>query len=318
MLLHGGIRRQHLVTYHTRIPSGHLSIRENLTTISLVAAYSLVAHQVFLILNLMLKRKYLLNEPKVIELNYQANRKLGVNVYLVDGGSAFALIDVGYLDTVNDTIELVRTLDYKLADCKYLIATHADADHVQGLARAKELLPNALVIAHPLAAPLIEKGDVIETFAHISAQGIALEMPPCKVDQLVNEGDILEIGNVRLTVWHTPGHTEGQLSFKAGNVLFSGDNLYRDGGVGVIDAHHGSDLPHFVTSLERIRDDDAQVLLPSHGPAFIKDKAMVQKTIDRLISYQTLPDFGTCAVRWPLLEQWEKDVAAGRMPKLTH
>ncbi|HMP17861.1 MAG TPA: MBL fold metallo-hydrolase, partial [Gemmatales bacterium] len=119
-----------------------------------------------------------------------------------------------------------------------------------------------------------------------------------------------------LTVWHTPGHTEGQLSFKAGNVLFSGDNIYRDGGVGVIDAHHGSDLPHFVQSLERIRDDDSEILLPSHGPAFRKDRTLLQKTIDRLKGYQTLPDFGTCAVHWPLLEEWERDVSAGRMPKL--
>lgn len=264
----------------------------------------------------MLKRKYLIHTPRVIELNYQARRKLGVNVYLVDGGSAFALIDVGYLDTVVEIIDLLRELDYKLSACKYLIATHADADHVQGLARASELLPGAKVVAHPLAAPLIEQGDVIETFAKISAQQIDLEMPPCKVDLLVNEGDTLEIGDVTLDVWHTPGHTEGQLAFKAGNVLFSGDNIYRDGGVGVIDAHHGSHLPHFISSLERIRDDDARILLPSHGPPFIRDNAMIQKTIDRLKGYQTLPDFGTCAVNWPLLEQWERDVASGKMPKL--
>ncbi|MFO0812398.1 MAG: MBL fold metallo-hydrolase [Gemmatales bacterium] len=264
----------------------------------------------------MLKRKYLLKDPKVIELNYQASRKLGVNVYLLDGGTEFALMDVGYLDTVPDIIDLLRDLDFKLSQCKYLIATHADADHVQGLARAKELLPSARVVAHPQAAPLMEKGDVIETFARISAQDIDLEMPPCKVDIIVNEGDILEIGDIQLAVWHTPGHTEGQLAFKVGDVLFSGDNLYKDGGVGVIDAHHGSHLPHFINSLKRIRDDDARVLLPSHGPAFLKDKALVQKTIDRLTGYQTLPDFGTCAVSWPLLEQWERDVAAGKLPKL--
>ncbi|MBL8823815.1 MAG: MBL fold metallo-hydrolase [Planctomycetia bacterium] len=264
----------------------------------------------------MLKRKYLLSDPRVIELNYQARRKLGVNVYLVDGKSAFSLIDVGYLDTIVEIIDLLRELDFKLSDCKYLIATHADADHVQGLAKASELLPGAKVVAHPLAAPLIENGDVIETFAKISAQQIDLEMPPCKVDLQVNEGDTLDIGDVTLHVWHTPGHTEGQLSFKCGNVLFSGDNIYRDGGVGVIDAHHGSHLPHFISSLERIRDDDARVLLPSHGPPFVRDNAMIQKTIDRLVGYQTLPDFGTCAVHWPLLEQWERDVASGKIPKL--
>jgi glyoxylase-like metal-dependent hydrolase (beta-lactamase superfamily II) len=264
----------------------------------------------------MLKRKYLLRNPDVIELNYQAGRKLGVNVYLLDGGDEFALLDVGYLDTVTDVVDLVRGLDFKLTQCKYLIATHADADHVQGLARAKELLPKAKVVAHPQAAPLIERGDVIETFAHISAQDISLEMPPCKVDQLVGDGDVLEIGAIKLVVWHTPGHTEGQLSFKAGPVLFSGDNIYKDGGVGVIDAHHGSNLPHFVQSLERIRDDDARVLLPSHGPPFVKDKQLLQRTIDRLTSYQTMPDFGTCAVSWPLLDEWEREVMAGKLPKL--
>lgn len=264
----------------------------------------------------MLKRKYLLRDPDVIELNYQAGRKLGVNIYLLDGGTEFALLDVGYLDTVAEVVDLVRALDFKLSECKYLIATHADADHVQGLARAKELLPMAKVIAHPQAAPLIERGDVIETFAHISAQDIQLEMPPCQVDQLVKDGDVLEIGGLRLEVWHTPGHTEGQLSFKVGGAMFCGDNIYRDGGVGVIDAHHGSNLPHFVKSLERIRDDDAPILLPSHGPPFHKDRQFLQRTIDRLIGYQTMPDFGTCAVSWPLLDEWERDVMAGRLPKL--
>ena len=39
-------------------------------------------------------RKYLF--PHVIEMNYQAGRPLGVNVYLIDGGSEFILIDIGY------------------------------------------------------------------------------------------------------------------------------------------------------------------------------------------------------------------------------
>ena len=36
----------------------------------------------------MIKRKYLF--PRVIEMNYQAGRRLGVNVYLIDGGSEFS------------------------------------------------------------------------------------------------------------------------------------------------------------------------------------------------------------------------------------
>src|SRR5579884_1469469 len=106
----------------------------------------------------MLPRKYLF--PNVIEMNYQAGRRLGVNVYLIDGGSEFLLIDVGFLDTIDEIIDLIRRMDFNLSTCKLLVATHADADHVQGLARARELL-RARVAAHPLSVEPLESGDEI-------------------------------------------------------------------------------------------------------------------------------------------------------------
>jgi hydroxyacylglutathione hydrolase len=259
----------------------------------------------------MRQRKYLF--PHVIEMNYQAGRRLGVNVYLIDGGSEWLLIDIGYLDTVDEIVELIRQMDFSLAACKMVIATHADADHIQGLRRAKELLKTK-VAAHPESVGPIEAGDVILTFASIKAQKIDLPMPPCKIDLKLNEGDVLAVGDLKLAVWHTPGHTEGQLSFKMGNLLFCGDNIYKDSCVGVIDAHHGSNIPHFIASLKRILRDDAAFLLPSHGPVFRRDNRILQKAIDRLTQYQYMADFGTCAVSWPLLDEWEKDVCEGRMP----
>ena len=99
-----------------------------------------------------------------------------------------------------------------------------------------------------------------------------------------------------------------------GNLLFSGDNIFKDSCVGVIDAHHGSDIPAFLESLRRIQGDDAEFLLPSHGPVFRRDPAILQKAIDRLTQYQFMADFGTCATSWPLLDEWEKEVCEGRMP----
>jgi glyoxylase-like metal-dependent hydrolase (beta-lactamase superfamily II) len=98
------------------------------------------------------------------------------------------------------------------------------------------------------------------------------------------------------------------------DLLFSGDNIYRDGGVGAIDAHHGSDIPSFIESLQRIRDSEVKWLLPSHGPYFRKDAAMIDKTLQRLDSYLHLSDFGTCAIDWPLIEQWEQEIAEGNLP----
>jgi hydroxyacylglutathione hydrolase len=261
----------------------------------------------------MLQRKYLF--PNVIEMNYQAGRRLGVNVYLIDGGTEFLLIDVGFLDVVDEIVELIRKMDFSFASCKMLIATHADADHVQGIGRAKDLLKTKIA-AHPSSVEPLETGDEIMTYATIKAQGIQIPMPPCKIDVLLNEGDRIQVGNLELEVWHTPGHTAGQLSFKLGDLLFSGDNIYKDGCVGVIDAHHGSNIPDFINSLKRIQADDSEFLLPSHGPVFRRDKRILKKTIDRLAGYQYMADFGTCAIGWPLLDQWEADVCAGRLPSL--
>ena len=252
--------------------------------------------------------------PHVIEMNYQARQRLGCCVYLVHDAGEWLLIDIGFEDTAEEIIEMIRQMDFALANCKYLVATHADVDHIQGLKRAKELLPNAVIVGHPECRRLLAEGDRIVTYAEIVAQKISIDLPAIHIEQTISEGDTLKLGGLSLDVWNTPGHTGSQLAFRLGDLLFSGDNIFRDGCVGNIDAHHGSDLPAFIKSLERIRDSDVKWLLPSHGPIFRKDHDQIQKTIDRLTEYQHMADFGTCAVDWPLLDQWEEELARGFDP----
>ena len=251
--------------------------------------------------------------PHVIEMNYQAGQRLGCNVYLVYDGPEWLLIDVGYDDTVDEIVEIIRQLDFPLSQCKTIIATHADVDHIQGLAKIKSMLKTN-VTGHGLAAESLASGDRIKTFAEIPAQKIHLEMPPVTLEQLVDDGDIIQVGKLKLEVWHTPGHTDSQLSFRLGDLLFSGDNIYRDGCVGAIDAHHGSDIPAFIKSLRRIRGSDVKWLLPSHGPIFRKDNALIDRTVERLESYLHMADFGTCAIDWPLMDEWDKELEQGKMP----
>src|SRR5205085_2786004 len=123
--------------------------------------------------------------------------------------------DVGFQDTIDEIVDLIRKMDFNLSTCKMIIATHADADHVQGAAHAKELLKTR-VAAHPDTVDPLESGDEILTYATIKAQGIEIPMPPCKIDLLLKEGDVIKVGSLKLTVWHTPGHTPGHLSFKMG------------------------------------------------------------------------------------------------------
>ncbi|PHR93931.1 MAG: MBL fold metallo-hydrolase [Blastopirellula sp.] len=252
--------------------------------------------------------------PNVIELNFQAGHLLGCNVYLVFDQHEWVLIDIGYEETVDEIVELIRQMDFPLSKCKTLIATHADVDHIQGLAKIKQIL-NTTVTSHPLAVKPLEEGDKLWTFAEITAQDINLDMPKVKIEHQVVDGDVIEVGKLKLEVWHTPGHTDSQLSFRLGDLLFSGDNIYRDGCIGAIDAHHGSDIQKFVASLERIRDSDIKWLLPSHGPIFKKDDAMLTATIDRVKRYLHMADFGTCAVDWPLMDEWEQEIVDGKLPE---
>lgn len=252
--------------------------------------------------------------PHVIEMNYQARQRLGCCVYLVFDGTEWMLIDIGYEDTVEEIVDMIRRMDFPLAHCKYLVATHADIDHIQGLNKAKELLPSATTVGHEETIRVLAEGDRITTYAEIPAQGISIDLPIINLDKSIGEGDTLKVGDLEVEVWHTPGHTNSQLAFRCGKLLLSGDNIYRDGGVGNIDAHHGSDIPAFIESLKRIRDSDVEWLLPSHGPIFRKDDALLQQAIDRLDKYQHMSDFGTCAVDWPLLDKWEEELVRGFDP----
>ena len=161
----------------------------------------------------MLKRQPIF--PHVIEINYQAGHIIGSNVYLIYDGDQWLLIDIGYDDTVEEIIELIREMDFPLSHCQTIVATHADVDHIQGLAKVKQML-RTTATAHPLAAAALRRGDRLFSFAEIPAQNIDMELAPVEVEHEVNEGDRLRVGGLELEVWLTPGHTNCQLCFRLG------------------------------------------------------------------------------------------------------
>ena len=82
------------------------------------------------------------------------------------------------------------------------------------------------------------------------------------------EGGEIRFGDIRLTVIHTPGHTEGSVCLHAADdgVLFSGDTLFA-GGWGRIDLP-GGDEAAMVESLGRLTTfEDRTAVLPGHGQA---------------------------------------------------
>lgn len=171
----------------------------------------------------------------------------------------------------------------------------------------KPIFPNVIEMNH-------QAGHVIGCNVYLIYDADEWILIDIGYEDTVNDGDILRIGSLDLEVWSTPGHTAGQLAFRLSGLLFSGDTIYRDGCVGAIDAHHGSDIPAFIRSLDRIRQSDVEWLLPGHGPYFRKDNGLLDKAITRLEGYQHMADFGTCASDWPLMDEWERELADGIRP----
>ena len=211
----------------------------------------------------MLKRQPIF--PNVIELNYQAGHVLGWNVYLVYDGDEWLLIDIGYDDTVDEIIELIREIDFPLSQCKTLIATHADVDHIQGLAKAKQLL-RTKATAHPVAADALPRGPAVQLcrdpgpgHRHGDCRRWKSRHESTKATGCASAGWNWRFG----TRPDTP--TVSSPSAWA-TLLFSGDNIYRDGCVGAIDAHHGSDMPAFIESLQRIRASDVAMAAAQPRP----------------------------------------------------
>lgn len=93
---------------------------------------------------------------------------------------------------------------------RYVIDTHTHADHFSGSKQLSEIL-HVPVVAHRLS-------------------------PAPYVHLRIDDGDVIKVGNVRLSALHTPGHTRDSMSLVAADRVFTGDTL-------LIGATGRTDLP---------------------------------------------------------------------------
>jgi glyoxylase-like metal-dependent hydrolase (beta-lactamase superfamily II) len=153
---------------------------------------------------------------------------------------------------------LLALADAKLT-VKQIINTHGHFDHV-GANKRMKAATGAPILIHALDAPML---SMLARSA--AAWGMSAENSPAP-DRFLDEGDLIEIGSLRLQVIHTPGHTPGGVSLLADGCLFVGDTLFA-GSVGRTD-FPGGDFAALKSSIQQklFTLDDALKVFTGHGP----------------------------------------------------
>lgn len=131
------------------------------------------------------------------------------------------------IDPAGDEEAIVSRIREKGLTLKYIVNTHGHADHTCGNFKMKSLT-GALIVIHELDEQMFNSAHGRE----IARQWGFTPSPPA--DITVKDGDSIEIGDVSLSVIHTPGHSPGGICLFGEGNLFSGDTLFV-GGIGRTD-----------------------------------------------------------------------------------
>ncbi|HEX3789359.1 MAG TPA: MBL fold metallo-hydrolase [Pseudonocardiaceae bacterium] len=193
---------------------------------------------------------------------------LQANCYLLAAGEGepCVIVDPGQ-DAVEPVTDALR--QHRLSPVAVLL-THGHFDHCFSVAPICDG-NDVPAFVHPDDRELLS--DPLRGISRESAAffGGNLEMrEPTEVRELA-DGILLDLGGLRLTVDHTPGHTKGSVTFRSGapeggQLLLAGDTLFA-GSIGRTDLPGGNSR----RMVESLRDKlltlhDDTVVLPGHGP----------------------------------------------------
>lgn len=109
-------------------------------------------------------------------------------------------------------------LDRKL-ELKWILETHAHADHLSGAPYIKEQLGGKIAIGTHIL-------KVQKTFKNLFNFEEDFNSDGSQFDRLINDGDILKIGSLTLNAMHTPGHTPACMSYIIEDTAFVGDTIF--------------------------------------------------------------------------------------------
>ena len=190
-----------------------------------------------------------------------------LSVFLITSDDGHILINTGLEDSTAMIRENMASLGFRLEDVRILLTQQSHWDHTAALAEIKEIA-GAEMWATEDDARVLEDGGFSDP--HFGGR---VSFPPVPVDRIIGEGEVIELGDTRLTVYEHPGHTEGSSSYamtvsengRDYRVLIANMGTINAGKQLVVDPTYPGVADDFASTYSRQKAMEIDVWVAAHG-----------------------------------------------------
>ena len=212
------------------------------------------------------------------------------NAYLVRGSARTILIDVGLSSNYPAMVECLELRRLPAGKDRHGGAQpRASRPYRRGLAFQRRA---PIVAAHRLAANKIMLRDDFSMLRKMFNEPNV----PINIDIWLEEGNLIDLGNFRLNVMYTPGHTSACITLfdQDKGLLFAADTLMPGGVMGGV--FGSGSIADYIQSLERLKGLNSKILLSGHGRLSDTPQDDVRIAIARSHACCRTPR--NCSTRW--------------------
>ena len=219
------------------------------------------------------------------------------NVYLLTDKDQAFLIDSGSGLNTPQIFENIAEAGCPLENIKYLFITHSHGDHAGGIVDFQAAIKKCRVVASREESRLIREGTEFEmgltAAKHKGAYPQDYRFRHTGTDLIAENLMQFSVGEITITALIIPGHSIESVCYlvekSARKILFSGDTLYLNGVLSVINCY-GSSMEAYRNHLPKLAGLNIDALIPSHfGFTLTNGQSHIDKAIEYLKSSSLPP-----------------------------
>ena len=223
----------------------------------------------------------------------------GLSSVLITSEDGHVLIDGGLTQTAPQIAANIAKLGFRLEDVKLIVNSHTHYDHAGGIA-ALQRASGAQVAASPAAKRALERGGPTEDDPQFGFGPEHNNFPAVSNVRAIADGETLTIGDIRITVHFTPGHTPGGTSWTWQSCerdncmsMVYADSLNSVSAPGFEFSADEKRVATFEKSIDIVAGLECAILLTPHPELFDLDKKLALRK-DKGTDYRAFFDRDAC------------------------